>query len=193
MSERNLVETIEDKEIIIEQSINNIWKATKGMILSIAFDNLKRQAITTLNNYDIATTNLDAPSAVLINTADFNEIRKILLGSNENEPIFIRDASEDESAQEETTKLIKPLNGIQISELGTAEITISPHAKEKIPEPISQSILPTQILEPDGSPTLPTHALTSESVVEKLVTPSTPPNQIWTLTSSITLLPTPQS
>ncbi|CAG8488234.1 9819_t:CDS:2 [Acaulospora morrowiae] len=139
MSKRNLFETIEDKEIIIERSINHIWKATKRKILSIAFDNLKRQATTTLNNYDIATTNLDAP------------------------PIFIRDASEEESAQEETKKLIKPLNGIQISELGTAEITISPHAREKTPEPISQSILPTQILEPDGLPTLPTHALTLES------------------------------
>ncbi|CAG8577561.1 2360_t:CDS:2 [Acaulospora morrowiae] len=88
-------------------------------------------ATITSNNYDISTTNLDAPSIVLINTENFNKIIKALLGSNEDGPIFISDVSEDESAQEETTELIQPLNGMRISEPGTAEITISSHAKEK--------------------------------------------------------------
>ncbi|CAG8477265.1 3144_t:CDS:2 [Acaulospora morrowiae] len=91
-------------------------------------------ATTTLNNHDIVTTNLDAPSVVLIKTADFNEIRK-------------------------------PLNGIQISEPGIAEIIILSHAKEKTPKSMLQSIQLTRILEHGSS----------------------------TLTSSVTLLPTSQS
>ncbi|CAG8723998.1 15378_t:CDS:2, partial [Acaulospora morrowiae] len=76
---------------------------------------------------------------------------------------------------------------------GLSDESVSSHAKEKNPRTYLQSIHQTRILEHGSSSTLLIHILTSELDVEKLVMPSTSPNQIRTLTSSVTLLPTPQS
>ncbi|CAG8530062.1 5991_t:CDS:10, partial [Racocetra persica] len=81
--------TVENKEEIIKNSVNHIWKATEGKVVTITFNNLLNSVTITLNNSNKTILNLDAPGVVLINEEIFRNIVNVVDGSNRKEPITI--------------------------------------------------------------------------------------------------------
>jgi hypothetical protein len=70
-----MIETVENKDEIIKNSINFIWKATGGKAAAVIFnDDSLLSATLTLNDGTSNTINLDAPSCVIINKENFLKI-----------------------------------------------------------------------------------------------------------------------
>ncbi|CAG8507799.1 5077_t:CDS:2, partial [Cetraspora pellucida] len=70
-----MIETVENKDEIIKNSINFIWKATSGTATAVIFNNDPLLSATlTLNDGMSNTINLDAPSCVIINRENFLKI-----------------------------------------------------------------------------------------------------------------------
>ncbi|CAG8768782.1 5117_t:CDS:1, partial [Racocetra fulgida] len=64
-----------DKDEIIKNSINFIWKATSGKAATVIFNNNSLLTATlTLNDGTPSIINLDAPSCVIINRENFLKI-----------------------------------------------------------------------------------------------------------------------
>ena len=85
-----VIETIEDKQEIIQCSVNLIWKATHGKIVSIIFNQLQTVTIT-FSNGEVRTIKIDAPGAILMRENIFFQLSRELTISNKNNPINISD------------------------------------------------------------------------------------------------------
>ncbi|CAG8697006.1 17374_t:CDS:1, partial [Racocetra persica] len=70
-----MFETIEDNEEIIKESINLIWKAADGKVVSITFNNPILLAKITLENGISTIIKLDVPKAILLNEDNYKKLR----------------------------------------------------------------------------------------------------------------------
>ncbi|CAG8547816.1 7646_t:CDS:2 [Racocetra fulgida] len=84
-----MIQTVENKEEIIKNSVNHIWKATEGKVATITFDDPLNSATITLNNGNKTILNLDVPGVVLVNEEIFRKIVNVVDRSNRKEPIII--------------------------------------------------------------------------------------------------------
>ncbi|CAG8740189.1 14105_t:CDS:1, partial [Cetraspora pellucida] len=84
-----MIQTVENKEEIIKNSVKHIWKATEAKVVTITFDEPLNSATITLNNGNKTILNLDTPGVVLINEEIFKKIVNVVNRSNRKEPIII--------------------------------------------------------------------------------------------------------
>ncbi|CAG8760339.1 3745_t:CDS:2, partial [Racocetra persica] len=107
-----MIHTIENKEEIIKNSVNHIWKTTEGKVVTITFDDPLNSVTITLNNGNKTILNLDAPGVVLINEEIFRKIVNVVDGSNRKDPIIIDEVEIrlQENDSEASVSVDQPLN-----------------------------------------------------------------------------------
>ncbi|CAG8553868.1 17464_t:CDS:10 [Racocetra fulgida] len=93
-----MIKPIEDKDKIIKNSINFIWKATSGKAATVIFNNDSLLTATlTLNDGTPSIINLDAPSCVIINRENFlkivnlADVNEIIIDDEDHEAIQTED------------------------------------------------------------------------------------------------------
>ncbi|CAG8542906.1 10404_t:CDS:10 [Acaulospora morrowiae] len=96
-----VIETIEDSQEVVNRSVNLIWRATHGKIVSIIFNQIQTVTLT-FDNGKVKTVGIDVPDAVLIRENVFSQLSRELAVSNKDNPINVDDSStstvEDELA-----------------------------------------------------------------------------------------------
>ncbi|CAG8565951.1 12079_t:CDS:2 [Acaulospora morrowiae] len=89
-----VIETIEDSQEIVDRSVNLIWRATHGKIVSIIFNQIQLQTVTiTFGDGEVKTVGIDTPGAVLIRENVFSQLSRELAVSNKDNPINVDDSS----------------------------------------------------------------------------------------------------
>ncbi|CAG8488712.1 17980_t:CDS:10 [Cetraspora pellucida] len=108
-----MIKTVENKDEIIKNSINFIWKATDRKAAAVIFNGDSLLSATlTLNNGTSNIINLDAPSCVIINRENFLKIVN-LVEVNEKDQIIIDDKNH-EAIQAEDINLDRQPSGLSL-------------------------------------------------------------------------------
>ncbi|CAG8617791.1 15662_t:CDS:2, partial [Racocetra fulgida] len=103
-----MFETVNNKEEIIKVSINLIWKASDGKVVSVSFNDQLRSATIVFDNGTNTTVNLNAPGVILMNEETFRKTITEFARKEPEEPVLIEGIQDhDESSQvEEQDKLM---------------------------------------------------------------------------------------
>ncbi|CAG8630076.1 12699_t:CDS:2, partial [Cetraspora pellucida] len=123
-----MIQTVENKEEIIKNSVNHIWKATEGKVVTITFDDPLNLATITLNNGNKIILNLDAPGVVLINEEIFRKIVNVVDGSNRKEPIIIDEVEirhQESATQSSSFEIEEDCTNKKSSPLDDSEASVS--------------------------------------------------------------------
>ncbi|CAG8655856.1 8715_t:CDS:2, partial [Acaulospora morrowiae] len=152
-----IIETIEDSREVVYRSVNLIWKATHGRIVSIIFDQTQTINVT-FNDGEVRAIKIDAPGAVLMKEDVFLRLSRELTISNKDNPIYIDD--DTTSAEDE---LIKDINQPQVEEIVPStgvDQDNQPREKETVPltgvdqdnQPQGEEIVPLTGVDQDNQP-----------------------------------------
>ncbi|CAG8726369.1 12818_t:CDS:2, partial [Racocetra fulgida] len=84
-----MFETVNNKEEIIKVSINLIWKASDGKVVSVSFNDQLRSATIAFDNGTNTTVNLNALGVILMNEETFRKIITEFARKESEEPALI--------------------------------------------------------------------------------------------------------